>query len=133
MHPARVTDRLAALRKRWANTNRADQGACRDLAIKIGCRQPTWDRIGTVLDICEILWLSWQHDMRDAHGVPERITALLREARTPPTNTDGGVLIAFMHQTVQAWGARRLQDIADKPFCAAHKKPTASALMRQGS
>lgn len=133
MHPARVTDRLTALRKRWENTNRADQGACRDLAIKIGCRQPTWDRIGTVLDICELMWLSWQYDMRDARVVPERIASLLRESKTPPTNTDGGVLIALMHQAVQAWGARRIQDIVDKPLSLVREQPAASVLMRPRS
>lgn len=115
MHPARVTDQLAALRKRWRALDPADAPACRDLAARIGCAHPTQERLGAILDACDLLWLCWQQDMRQAHADRNRLTVLLREAEAPLTVIDGAVLVRWMRAAVQSWSRQRLAAL-EKPL-----------------
>ena len=116
VHPARVTDQLAALRKRWRALDPADPKACQEIAARIGCAHPTRDRLEAILDACDLLWLCWQQDMRQAHADRDRLSALLREAEAPLTVVDGGVLVRLMREAVQSWSRQRLA-------LAAHEKP----------
>ena len=115
MHPARVTDQLATLRKRWRALDPTDTPACRDLAARVGCAHPTQERLGAILDACDLLWLCWQQDMRQAHADRDRLTALLREAEAPLTVIDGAVLVRLMRAAVQSWSRQRLVALAQPP------------------
>ena len=114
MHPARVTDQLATLRKRCRALDPADSKAGEEIAARIGCDRPTRDRLEAILDACDLLWLCWQQDMRQAHADRDRLIALLREAETPLTVIDGGVLVRLMRETVQSWVRQRLA-VREKP------------------
>lgn len=113
MHPVRVTDRLATLRKQWSAVSPMDHKACQDLARQIGSTNPAWERIGATLDVCEHLWLSWQQDMRRAHHDAGLIVALRREAQAPIPVTHGAVLVELMRTAVRDWGTRRLEDLKE--------------------
>lgn len=114
MHPSRVTDRLARLRKLWLAIKPTDHHACQQMARQIGGTDLTWERIGIVLDVCEHLWLSWQHDMQRAHNDVAGVTAVLREAGAPYGVRDGSLLVDLMRKSVQYWGARRLAEMTSR-------------------
>lgn len=114
MHPSRVSDRLRGLQTRWEAADPADRQTCQALATAIGCRVPEWNRIRAVLDVCELLWLSWQLDMHRAYRDAERIASILREAQAPLVVGDGAILVGLMRESVAFWAHRRLALLAEK-------------------
>ncbi len=114
MHPSRISDRLKNLQTRWETTDPTDRQSCQELAAAIGCRIPEWNRIGAVLDICELLWRSWQLDMHRAYRDTERVASMLREAQAPLVVGDGAHLVGLMRESVALWAHRRLAFLAEK-------------------